>query len=102
VRADSNAITALDSSNAMAKLRVLRVSNNKLQRLSGAAFPNLRTLYADNNAIVGLDKASRLSKLENLSLRNQSGKGLYVPSACPYDDMPVLFSAQETSYPRHP
>jgi protein NUD1 len=60
----------------MPKLRVLRLSNNKLQRLNGAAFPNIRTLYADNNAITGLDKAHRLLKLENLSLRNQSGKGL--------------------------
>jgi hypothetical protein len=79
-RADFNVITSLETSDTMPKLRVLRLSNNKLRSLNGAAFPNLRTLYADNNSIVGLDKASRLSKLENLSLRNQSGKGLYVRS----------------------
>lgn len=62
----------------MAKLRILRVSGNKLARLNVAPFSNLRTLYADNNALVALDKASRLCKLENLSLRNQTGKGLCV------------------------
>jgi protein NUD1 len=60
----------------MTKLRILRVSSNKLQRLNVAPFAALRTLYADNNKLVSLDKASRLTKLENLSLRNQSGKGL--------------------------
>lgn len=60
----------------MAKLRILRVSGNKLSRLNAAPFPNLRTLYADNNSLVALDKVQRLCKLENLSLRNQTGKGL--------------------------
>jgi Leucine-rich repeat (LRR) protein len=77
---DHNRISTLDTNGTLPKLRILRLSSNKLQRISGAAFPNLRTLYADNNAITGLDKVSKLSKLENLSLRNQSGKGLYVHS----------------------
>lgn len=75
---DHNRISTLDTNGTLPKLRILRLSSNKLQRISGAPFPNLRTLYADNNAITGLDKVSKLSKLENLSLRNQSGKGLYV------------------------
>jgi Leucine-rich repeat (LRR) protein len=73
---DHNAIATLEPEGAMPKLRIVRVSGNKLQRLNGAAFPYVRTLYADNNAIAGLDKANKLAKLENLSLRNQSGKGL--------------------------
>jgi Leucine-rich repeat (LRR) protein len=60
----------------LSKLRVLRVSGNKIQRISGAVFPNLRTLYADSNNLSGIDKAGKLGKLENLSLRNQYGKGL--------------------------
>ena len=65
---------------ALARLRVLRVSGNRLQRLSARAFPHVRTLYADNNALPELTDARRLARLENLSLRNQSGKGLYVLS----------------------
>ncbi|KAF5315468.1 hypothetical protein D9619_007020 [Psilocybe cf. subviscida] len=60
----------------MPRLRILRVSGNKLQQLDVGALPNLRTLYADNNALERLGHADRLGKLENLSLRNQSGKGL--------------------------
>lgn len=60
----------------MARLRILRVSGNRLRRLNVASFPNLRTLYADNNALTGLVKAERLTKLENLSLRNQTARGL--------------------------
>lgn len=62
----------------MGRLRVLRVSGNRLQRLSARAFPHVRTLYADNNALLELTDARRLVRLENLSLRNQAGKGLYV------------------------
>jgi protein NUD1 len=60
----------------MPRLRILRVSSNKLQTLSCPAFHNLRTLYADNNDLRKLVKAQKLTKLENLSLRNQAGKGL--------------------------
>ena len=60
----------------MPRLRILRVSGNKLQQLDVGALPNLRTLYADNNTLERLAHADRLGKLENLSLRNQSGKGL--------------------------
>lgn len=60
----------------MPKLRILRISGNKLSSLLNVApFPNVRTLYADNNALTGLVNADRLGKLENLSLRNQSGRG---------------------------
>lgn len=68
----------LDTDGSMPKLRILRISGNRLQELNAASFPNLRTLYADSNSLVTLVKLDRLSKLENLSLRNQRGRGLYV------------------------
>lgn len=58
----------------MPRLRILRVSNNRLQTLNASPFPNLRTLYADNNSLETILKANRLVKLENLSLRNQGGR----------------------------
>lgn len=58
----------------MPRLRILRVSGNRLQALNATPFPNLRTLYADNNALGVIQSAHRLTKLENLSLRNQSGR----------------------------
>ncbi|PPQ85066.1 hypothetical protein CVT24_010234 [Panaeolus cyanescens] len=62
----------------MSRLRILRVSGNRLQNLDVGAMPNLRTLYADNNLLTALARVDRLSKLENLSLRNQSGRGLKI------------------------
>lgn len=56
----------------LGKLRILRVSGNRLHRLDGECFPNLRTLYADNNALTGISHCGRMRKLENLSLRNQA------------------------------
>lgn len=61
---------------SMPRLRILRVSGNRLHNLDVGPLPSLRTLYADNNALAGLVKVDRLTKLENLSLRNQSGRGL--------------------------
>lgn len=58
----------------MPRLRILRVSGNRLQQLNSSPFPNLRTLYADNNSLGVITKANRLTKLENLSLRNQGGR----------------------------
>ena len=60
----------------MAKLRILRISGNRLSELQVSKVPNLRTLYADNNALSALAKVDRLTRLENLSLRNQSGRAL--------------------------
>jgi protein NUD1 len=71
-------LTELDAAGVvLPRLRVLRVSENRLQgQLNVAAFPNLRTLYADGNSLVALAKVGRLTKLENLSMRNQSGRAL--------------------------
>lgn len=56
----------------MPKLRILRLSNNKLSELNVGKTPNLRTLYVDNNALSGITRVERLGKLENLSMRNQA------------------------------
>ncbi|KAH9947417.1 hypothetical protein B0H21DRAFT_738596 [Amylocystis lapponica] len=71
---DNNTLSDLVPEGAMPRLRILRVSVNKLQHLDVSPFPSLRTLYADNNALGTISKAHRLVKLENLSLRNQSGR----------------------------
>ncbi|TFY79231.1 hypothetical protein EWM64_g4778, partial [Hericium alpestre] len=74
--ADNNWITDLDAHGALGRLRILRLSANKLKALDVAPYPNLRTLYADNNFIAQVTHARTLSRLENLSLRNQGTKGL--------------------------
>ncbi|KAI0629876.1 hypothetical protein C8Q77DRAFT_1064510 [Trametes polyzona] len=71
---DNNSLNELEPEEAMPRLRILRLSGNRLQALNAAPYPNLRTLYADNNALGTISKAYRLTKLENLSLRNQSGR----------------------------
>ncbi|KAH9924609.1 uncharacterized protein BXZ73DRAFT_50337 [Epithele typhae] len=73
---DNNALGEFESDVTMPRLRILRLSGNRLQTLNASPFPNLRTLYADNNNLGQIIKAHRLGKLENLSLRNQSGRGL--------------------------
>ncbi|EPQ54712.1 L domain-like protein [Gloeophyllum trabeum ATCC 11539] len=71
---DKNCLGELDAHGVMPRLRILRVSGNRLAQLNAGSFPNLRTLYADDNHLGNLVKASRLTKLENLSLRNQRGR----------------------------
>lgn len=73
---DNNSLGELEVDNAMPRLRILRASGNRLRQLQVGTMPNLRTLYADNNSLSTLVKVDRLTKLENLSLRNQSGRGL--------------------------
>ena len=73
---DNNELGTLEVEGNMPKLRILRLSSNRVQQLQVGGMSNLRTLYADNNALSTLVKLERLTKLENLSLRNQSGRGL--------------------------
>ena len=70
---DINSLCELSIGASMPRLRILRVSGNRLNDLDVGAMSNLRTLYADNNSLANLVKVDRLTKLENLSLRNQSG-----------------------------
>jgi hypothetical protein len=73
---DNNDLGELALDGNMPKLRILRVSGNRLHQFRVATMPNIRTLYVDNNSLSTLVKVDRLTKVENLSLRNQSGKGL--------------------------
>ena len=72
--ADNNLLSEFEPGVAMTRLRILRLSGNRLQTLNATPYPNLRTLYADNNNLGPIVKAYRLGKLENLSLRNQGGR----------------------------
>ncbi|KAG9051667.1 hypothetical protein FS837_000055 [Tulasnella sp. UAMH 9824] len=73
---DHNELVAFASDAIMTKLKVLRLSHNRLKQVDLAAFPNLRTLYMDNNRLGDVLNASRLTRLENLSVRSQAGPNL--------------------------
>jgi Leucine-rich repeat (LRR) protein len=73
---DNNALKALVIERTMPKLRILRLSGNKLTELSVARVPNLRTLYVDHNSVGAIGKVERLTRLENLSMRSQGGRNL--------------------------
>ena len=81
---DNNSLRTVEVEGSMPRLRILRLSGNRLRLVDVGAFKNLRTLYADNNSLTHLVNLNRLKKLENLSLRNQSGRGLWVFS---FDDV---------------
>jgi protein NUD1 len=73
---DNNCLDELVLHGILPKLRILRLSANRLKYLDASHFPNLRTLYIDNNLLREVKKANRLVRLENLSLRNQGENGL--------------------------
>ncbi|KAG8981599.1 hypothetical protein FRB93_008526 [Tulasnella sp. JGI-2019a] len=85
------------------KLRVLRLSGNRLARLelgsepsspvasSWCAFPGLRTLYADDNCLGELVSLESLTRLENLSLREQRRSDGIVLSARSVRDIKRLY-----------
>ncbi len=74
--ADNNSLDELELHGILPRLRILRLSANRLKRLDASHFPTLRVLYIDNNSLTEITNADRLVRLENLSLRNQGGKGL--------------------------
>ncbi|KAG9087415.1 hypothetical protein FS749_002928, partial [Ceratobasidium sp. UAMH 11750] len=78
---DHNALGNLDVDGPLPRLRVLRLSDNKLTELDCSPFTSLRTLYADNNRLGHVRHADQARRLENLSLRNQSGRGLHLSVA---------------------
>ncbi|KAG8927688.1 hypothetical protein FRC02_007914 [Tulasnella sp. 418] len=75
---DGNELSTISADTNLAKLRVLRLSANRLTRLDVATYPNLRTLYVDNNRLESITNGARLIKLENLSVRSQGGDGLHI------------------------
>ncbi|PCH40348.1 hypothetical protein WOLCODRAFT_162289 [Wolfiporia cocos MD-104 SS10] len=88
---DNNALDEVVPGGPMARLRILRVSGNRLRELDATPFQALRTLYADNNSLGTISKAHRLAKLENLSLRNQSGRAGLTLSICDVRDVKRLY-----------
>jgi hypothetical protein len=74
--ADDNSLDELKPHGILPRLRILRLSANRLKCLDASHFPNLRVLYIDNNALTEFKKANKLCSLENLSLRNQGGNAL--------------------------
>ncbi|KAH8818980.1 hypothetical protein DL96DRAFT_1622597 [Flagelloscypha sp. PMI_526] len=81
---DENALSKLPLDAPLPRLRVLRLSGNKLRDLTSIVsssdggqllLPNLKTLYADENrlGLFGGVKGKGLGKVESLSLRNQRG-----------------------------
>ncbi|QRW20345.1 Septation initiation network scaffold protein cdc11 [Rhizoctonia solani] len=75
---DHNALAELHVNTPLPRLRNLRLSDNKLAELDCSSFVNLRTLYVDNNKLGALRHVEKARRLENLSLRNQSGRGLHL------------------------
>ena len=88
---DSRSRKKAADASVLPRLRVLRLSGNRLKHMDAARFPNLRTFYVDNNLLADsksgvreqsgqtprkrLTNLHRLSKLENFSARNQNGPG---------------------------
>ncbi|KAH8928697.1 L domain-like protein [Atractiella rhizophila] len=72
---DNNLLASFNVSQKMPKLRILRISNNRLNTLQVKYFPHLRTLFADENFIATIEGTSRLRKLENFSIKDQKGLG---------------------------
>ncbi|CAE7229762.1 unnamed protein product [Rhizoctonia solani] len=75
---DHNALTSLPIEAPLPRLRNLRLSDNNLVELDCSSLVNLRTLYADNNKLGTLRHIEKARRLENISLRNQSGRGLHL------------------------
>ncbi|KAH9969456.1 hypothetical protein BC827DRAFT_1333024 [Russula dissimulans] len=73
---DNNSLVELKTHGILPRLRILRLSANRLKCVDASHFPNLRMLYIDNNALTEVKRANKLARLENLSLRNQGGNGL--------------------------
>ncbi|KZT12130.1 uncharacterized protein LAESUDRAFT_754633 [Laetiporus sulphureus 93-53] len=71
---DNNLLEELDPDGPLTRLRLLRMSGNRLTQLNASAFLHLRTLYADNNALGAISHLGRLTRLESLSVRNQGGR----------------------------
>ncbi|MBW0462828.1 hypothetical protein O181_002543 [Austropuccinia psidii MF-1] len=76
---DRNRLCSFKIDGLMPNLRVLRISENRLERIDVSNLVNLRTLYIDNNDLMEILGAERLRKLENLSARDQRGGELSLP-----------------------
>lgn len=71
---DHNDIKWIQLEMPASKLKVLRLSYNRLKTFDGSFFPDLRTLYLDDNQILRIVGLSCTSRLESFSLRDQGGQ----------------------------
>ncbi|KAF9988443.1 hypothetical protein BGZ75_009390 [Mortierella antarctica] len=60
------------------RLRILRLSENRLMTFNAVHFPRLRTLYLDDNRLQALENCQTLTRLENFSARDQEGEGIAI------------------------
>ncbi|KAF9109576.1 hypothetical protein BGX27_007472 [Mortierella sp. AM989] len=73
-----NCIEDISLVQALRRLRILRLSENKLVTFDATPFPGLRTLYLDDNRLQNLENCQKLTRLENFSARDQEGEGIAI------------------------
>lgn len=73
-----NCIEDISLVQPLRRLRILRLSENKLLTFNADSFPGLRTLYLDDNRLQSLENCQTLTRLENFSARDQEGEGIAI------------------------
>ncbi|KAF9333797.1 hypothetical protein BG006_003163 [Podila minutissima] len=73
-----NCIEDISLVKPLLRLRILRLSENKLMNFNASSFPGLRTLYLDDNRLQSLENCQTLTRLENFSARDQEGEGIAI------------------------
>ncbi|KAF9305388.1 hypothetical protein BGZ74_010436 [Mortierella antarctica] len=73
-----NCIEDISLVKPLLRLRILRLSENKLVNFNASSFPGLRTLYLDDNRLQSLENCQTLTRLENFSARDQEGEGIAI------------------------
>ncbi|KAI7821694.1 hypothetical protein BC939DRAFT_504223 [Gamsiella multidivaricata] len=73
-----NCIEDISLVQQLRRLRILRLSENKLVTFDATPFPGLRTLYLDDNRLQSLENCQKLTRLENFSVRDQEGEGIAI------------------------
>ncbi|KAF9433854.1 hypothetical protein BGZ76_008891 [Entomortierella beljakovae] len=74
----NNCIEDISLVQPLRRLRILRLSRNKLVTFEATPFPGLRTLYLDDNRLQTLENCQKLTRLENFSVRDQEGQGIAI------------------------
>ncbi|KAI8602939.1 hypothetical protein EDD21DRAFT_303017, partial [Dissophora ornata] len=73
-----NCIEDISLIQSLRRLRILRLSENRLATFDATPFPGLRTLYLDDNRLQSLENCQKLTRLENFSARDQEGEGIAI------------------------
>ncbi|KAF9416525.1 hypothetical protein BGZ94_010198 [Podila epigama] len=73
-----NCIEDISLVQPISRLRILRLSENRLLTFNALSFPGLRTLYLDDNRLQSLENCQTLTRLENFSARDQEGEGIAI------------------------